>query len=209
VKRVPDAQGAVSRPAIDVSTAPSYAFGNRGVVWWGTLGMIALEGVMFAMLITAYLYLRTRNTDWPPGVLPPALFWGTLNLSLMLLSGIPNHFMRRAAEKLDLRGVQVWLAGCLVFGASFLMVRYFEFRTLNVWWDSNAYGSIVWLLLGFHTFHIATDFFETLVLGVMTILGPMSESRFVDISEDGIYWYFVVSSWVPVYVLIYLAPRYF
>lgn len=195
-------------PVIDISSAPTYAFGYRGIVWWGTIGMIALEGVMFAMLITSYLYLKTRNTDWPPGFFPPDLLWGTVNLILMLLSGIPNHMMRKAAKKLRLREVQGWLAICLLFGASFLIVRWLEFRALNVWWDSNAYGSIVWLLLGFHTFHIATDFFETLVIGVMTVTGPMKETRFVDVEEDGMYWYFVLASWLPTYAFIYLAPRF-
>lgn len=195
-------------PVIDVSTAPTYAFGHRGLIWWGTMGVIALEGVMFALLITAYLYLRTRNTQWPPGFFPPDLLWGSVNLLLMLLSGMPNHMMRKSAKNFDLGGVRLWISVCLLFGVCFLAVRCFEFRGLNVWWDSNAYGSIVWLLLGFHTFHIATDFFETLVLAVMSVTGPMEETRFVDIEEDGMYWYFVVASWIPTYVVIYLAPRF-
>lgn len=196
-------------PRIDISTAPGYAFGQRGLVWWGTMGMIALEGVMFAMLITSYFYLRTRNTEWPPGFFPPYLLWGTVNLGLMLASGIPNHMMKRAAEKFDLAGVRLWIIVCLVFGVSFFVVRYLEFRALNVWWDSNAYGSTVWFLLGFHTFHIFTDFFETLVLAVMMFAGPLKETRFVDVAEDAMYWNFVVSSWIPVYAVIYLAPRFF
>lgn len=195
-------------PAIDISAAPSYAFGHRGLAWWGTMGMIALEGVMFALIITSYFYLRTRNTEWPPGYFPPDLSWGTVNLGLMLLSGIPNHMMRKAAKSFDLTRVRLWIAVCLLFGAAFLAVRYLEFRGLNVWWDSNAYGSVVWLLLGFHTFHIATDVMETLVLGVMTLTGPMKETRFVDIEEDGMYWWFVVSTWVPAYAVVYLAPRF-
>ena len=40
---------------------------------------------------------------------------------------------------------------CLVFGVAFNVVRVFEFTHLNVSWDHDAYGSIVWLLLGLHT----------------------------------------------------------
>ena len=196
-------------PAIDVSTAPTYAFGQRGVLWWGTLGMIALEGVMFAMLITAYFYLRTRNTEWPPGFPPPYLLWGTVNLVLVLLSAIPNELAKKAAEKFELRKVCLWLSVCIVFGWTFLVIRYLEFRSLNVWWDSNAYGSIVWFLLGFHTVQIVTDLFDSTVLLALFLKGPIKESRFVDASENAMYWYFVVISWLPVYAVIYLAPRYF
>ena len=40
-------------------------------------------------------------------------------------------------------------------------MRVFEFAHLNVMWDHDAYGSIVWLLLGLHTTHIVTDFLDS------------------------------------------------
>ena len=43
--------------------------------------------------------------------------------------------------------MRLWLGIGLLFGAAFLVVRAFEFAGLNVRWDSNAYGSVVWLLL--------------------------------------------------------------
>jgi cytochrome c oxidase subunit III len=198
----------VKPPEIDVSTAPTYAFGHRGMLWWGTMGVVALEGVMFALLIVSYLYLRTRNTEWPPGFFPPYLLWGTLNLLLMLASTIPNAMAKKAAEKFDLQGVRLWMAVCLVFAVGFCVLRYLEFRALNVWWDSNAYGSIVWVLIGFHTAHILTDMFDTAVLLALMCTGPIKESRFVDVAENAMYWYFIVAMWIPVYAVIYLAPRF-
>jgi cytochrome c oxidase subunit III len=65
----------------------------------------------------------------------------------------------------------------------------------------------VWLLLGLHTVHIATDVLDTGVLTVLIFTGPIEEKRFVDVSENAFYWYFVVLAWIPVYAVIYLAPR--
>jgi heme/copper-type cytochrome/quinol oxidase subunit 3 len=31
--------------------------------------------------------------------------------------------------------------------------------------------------------------------------------RFVDVSENSFYWYFVVLTWLPIYAVIYLVPR--
>jgi heme/copper-type cytochrome/quinol oxidase subunit 3 len=36
---------------------------------------------------------------------------------------------------------------------------------------------------------------------------PLEGRRYVDVAENGMYWYFVVWSWVPIYALIYLMPR--
>jgi heme/copper-type cytochrome/quinol oxidase subunit 3 len=34
-----------------------------------------------------------------------------------------------------------------------------------------------------------------------------SGRRFVDVAENAIYWNFVIYVWLPIYVLLYFAPR--
>ena len=41
-----------------------------------------------------------------------------------------------------------------------------------------------------------------------TFVGPVEERRFVDVSEKSVYWYLVVLAWLPIYAVIYLAPRF-
>jgi heme/copper-type cytochrome/quinol oxidase subunit 3 len=198
----------VSQPILDVGHLPRYAFGHRSVVWWATMGMIAIEATMFALVITSYLYLKGRAPHWPPGVEPPQLLWGTLNTAVMLLSLIPNQLTKNAAERLDLRRARLWMVVAIGFALIFNVIRIQEFRGLNVWFDENAYGSIVWALLGFHTTHILTDLLDSIVLAVLLFTGPLEEKRFVDVSENCLYWYFVVASWLPIYAVLYLAPRF-
>jgi cytochrome c oxidase subunit I+III len=197
----------MSRAAIDVGSLPKFAFHHRSIVWWGTMGIIAIEGMMFALMIVNYLYLKGRSPEWPPGAFSPALFWGTLNTIVLLASTVPNHLTKKAAEALDVRRVRLWMSIALVFALGFNIIRIFEFQSLNVWWDENAYGSVVWTLLGFHTVHIITDFLDSAFLLVLFFTGPLSESHFVDASENSMYWYFVVLSWLPIYAVIYIAPR--
>jgi len=103
--------------------------------------------------------------------------------------------------------VKLWLTMCLVSAFVFLVVRGFEFAALNVRWDANAYGSIVWMLMMLHTVHLITDTWDTTVLDVLFFTGPLEGRRFVDVSENALYWYFVVLSWLPIYAVVYLAPR--
>jgi cytochrome c oxidase subunit 3 len=197
-----------STAVLDVSHLPPGAFGFRSLMWWGTGGIIVIESMAFAIAIAAYFYFRTRYPNWPPSnVAPPSLMWGTVNTVILLASAVPNQFARRAAERIDLGATRRWMVVCLLFGAAFNVVRALEFTALNVSWDRDAYGSIVWLLLGLHTTHIATDFLDTLVLTVLMFVGPVEELRFVDAAENAVYWYFVVLAWLPIYGVIYWVPR--
>ena len=193
--------------SIDVSELPTYVYGHRGLIWWGTVGMIAIEGTVFALAIFAYLYIRSRADVWPPSVDAPDLLWGTLNLALTIVSLVPNQWTKRAADEEDLARVRIGISIGVAFGVVLLVVRAFEFTALNCRWDSNAYGSAVWMLLGLHTTHLLTDFYDTAVLGVMSFTGPWEGKRFVDVSENALYWYFVVLAWIPIYALIYWGPR--
>jgi cytochrome c oxidase subunit III len=193
--------------AVDASALPSHAFGHQSLMWWGTVGVMAIEGMAFAIAIMMYFYIWTRVDAWPPNVAPPDLRWGTLNVAILLVSVLPNLYTKRAAERHDLLGVRIGMIVCLVFGFAFIAVRAFEFGALNVSWDTNAYGSAVFLLLGLHTTHLLTDVVDSAVLGVLMYTGPLEASRFVDVSENALYWNFVVAAWIPIYAVIYLAPR--
>ena len=43
----------MSRTALDVSALPDHAFGHKGLIWWGTIGFMVIEGSMFVIGIVA------------------------------------------------------------------------------------------------------------------------------------------------------------
>ncbi|ANN71132.1 cytochrome c oxidase subunit 3 [Bordetella bronchialis] len=194
--------------AIDVSGLPTYGFGHRSLMWWGTMGLMLIEGTVFAIGVMSYFYLRGLAPQWPIAADPPALAWGTANTVLLLASLWPNHLAKRAAERQQRARAALWVVVCVVLAAVFLALRALEFTALNVSWNENAYGALVWFLLGLHTTHLITDTVDTAVLAALLFTQRFDGRRYVDVSENAMYWYFVVFSWVPIYAVIYLAPRF-
>ena len=194
--------------ALDVSGLPSYGFSHRSLMWWGTAGMIAIEGSAFAFMIIIYFYLRSLSQTWPEAGAAPGLLWGTLNLVIIVASAVPNTFADKAAIDHDLPNVRSAMAWSSLFGIALCAVRWMEFTALNVRWDDSAYGSCVWMLLGLHTFNLVTDVVDTLVLTAVMFKEPVEGKRFVDIAENSGYWDFIVLTWVPIYAVIYWAPRF-
>jgi len=197
----------VEPAVLDVSGLPTVQFGIRSITWWGVMGMMAIEGTVFVLMIASYFYLHSRSVEWPPHRNPPDLFWGTLNLGIFLLSVIPNEWYRRRARKGDLRAVQIGLVTLSLFGIANVVVRYFELLHLNTDWSIDAYGSAVWTLMGLHVLHLITDLVDTIVLTLLFFTSLVEGKRFMDAEENAAYWYFVVAFWVPIYLVIYWAPR--
>jgi len=176
-------------------------------MWWGNAGMMTIEGVAFAFMIVIYFYLRSLSPKWPDDGRAPDLLWGTINFAIIVVSAWPNRRAQRTVVDHDTRTVRHWLYVCSAFGVALCAVRWLEFQHLNVRWDDGAYGSTVWVLLGFHTFNLVTDVIDTFVLTAVTYAKPIEGKRFVDIAENCGYWYFVVLSWVPIYAVVYFGAR--
>jgi heme/copper-type cytochrome/quinol oxidase subunit 3 len=124
------------------------------------------------------------------------------------VSAVPNIYADRAAIDHDLGKVRIGLVILSVIGLVLLLVRALEFTTLNVRGDESAYGSVVWMLLGLHTFNLITDVADSLVLTALILKGPLEGKRFVDVAENSGYWNFVVVTWVPIYAVVYWGPRF-
>jgi heme/copper-type cytochrome/quinol oxidase subunit 3 len=78
---------------------------------------------------------------------------------------------------------------------------------LNIRWDDNAYGSIVWALLFLHTIHVVTDVADTAVLTAYAFTHELDRNHFSDVADNCLYWHFVALAWVPIHALVYWAPR--
>jgi cytochrome c oxidase subunit III len=193
---------------IDVGTLPAKAFGPRTTIWWGVLGLLTIEGTMFGILVASYLYLTKNFSAWPPlGTPPPDLGVATVNMILLLASVWPMRVAHRAAFIERRRPIALALAVCTLAGMVALVLRFFEFRAMHIRWDTNAYGSIVWTILGMHTGHLIASTLENILLMVLMRAGPVESKHFVDTNVNAVYWYFVVFAWLPIYCLVYFAPR--
>jgi len=194
---------------LDVSDLPTAVLDSRSLVWWGTIVMTVIEGLVFAITVGVYFYLRTIATQWPPERTgPPALTAATINLVVLLVSAIPAVVLDRASLRRDLQTVRWMLAINLVFGTAFLVLRIYEFRALHSWWNSHAYGSITWTLLGLHTSNLITSLLETAIVLAYFLMRPVEDRHYLDARLDGVFWYFIVVTWVPLYVVVFLVPRF-
>jgi cytochrome c oxidase subunit 3 len=196
------------RVAVDLSRLPLHGLGRASMTWWGTMAFMLIEGTGFALVIAVYLYLMSLASTWPINAPLPDLLPGSLVTLILVASVVPNYLVGRWAGQQDLRKVRIGIIIMSLLGIAPLIVRAFEFPAVHVKWDSNAYGSVVWTLLGLHTTHIITDLVDTLVLAaLMFTRHGQNLRRFGDVQDNAMYWNFVVAAWLPLYACIYWVPR--
>ena len=192
----------------DVSDLPTSRDGPASLAWWGNVGFMGIVVTAFLLAGGSYLYLMVASPSWPPkGFAPPELLWGVVFTAGLLLSEIPNSWLIKKAKARDERAVRIGIIIMTAVAFLLFVPRALEFTVLGLRWDENAYGSVLWMLMILHTVHLVTDWGDTLVLALWLHTHEVGDRQFADVEDNGNYWRFVELSWLPIYALVYWAPR--
>jgi cytochrome c oxidase subunit 3 len=170
----------------------------------GTVVWLASELMFFGGLFAAYFTLKAEARQWPPlGVELETLLSAIFTVFLIASSGTMILAVR-ALERGDRAGMIRWILVTLGLGALFLANQIREFYSLDFQVSSNSYGSIYYLMTGFHALHVAAGLLLMLIaLAVAT--GPgLVERRAPVVDSIGYYWHFVDVVWIGLFITIFV-----
>jgi cytochrome c oxidase subunit III len=195
---------------IDVSGLPTFALGARTPIFWGVVLLMAIETTMLALMVLSYFYIRGNFSSWPPTWPGDRAFrLATAGVLLLLASAIPNHLMSSALISHKVVRSRTLLIVTTVLGLAAFATRVVELPRLQFRWDTHAYGSAVWGILGLNTFHQVSALLENLVMIVLLFVGPVEKKHVHDLQLGGYFWYWLLAMTVPLYAIVYLEPLLF
>lgn len=170
-----------------------------GVVVW-----LSSELMFFAGLFAAYFTLRATNRRWPPAGAELATVRTAGATAVLIASSFAMHAAVRRAERGDRRGTVRWLLITAAMGLVFLGNQGLEYAELKFSVSTHAYGSIFYLMTGFHGLHVIGGI--AFMVAVMVMIGGTTSdapSR-PPVTVCGYYWHFVDVVWVVMFATLYL-----
>jgi len=203
---------------LDVRDLPAIGFDHRAPLWWGNTLLLFVETTMFGILIAMYFDIAMNTNPFPPPRVDrfpvlynpvPDLFLPVIGLIVLLLSLVPGIWLDKAARRRDVGAVKIAILFTLAFNVAALVIRYYEFDSLHFKWNDNAYGSITWIILGIHMFHLIVMLCEDTYLVIWTYTKGMDDKHALDLTVLAVYWYWIVGMWIVLFTIVYLVPRMF
>lgn len=193
----------------DVSALPNHVFGPRDQMWWGTVAFMLIEGFTLGLCIVTYFYLMRNETSWPPEGTPlPDTLPFVLQGIVLLLGSAVAYVAKKAASKLDQPKLARALLATSILGIISMVIRGFEFGALHVRWDEHAYGSAIWVIVGFHTTLLIPDVIDSIALTVLAWRGPLRAKYFIGATDNAMYMYFLTVTWLITSAILLLTPRF-
>jgi len=136
--------------------------------------------------------------------------WGIplANTLLLLTSSLTLTFAHRAGEQGHNGVLKAGLLVTILLGAVFLGLQAHEYiddyERNNLTLNAGIYGSVFYLLTGFHGFHVLVG-----VIMITTLLGRAMKGHFASPGDhfalEGVawYWHFVDVVWLMLFVFVY------
>jgi cytochrome c oxidase subunit 3 len=191
-----------------------------------TLGMwvfLSTEVLFFGALLLAYgIYRLIYSAAFAEAGHHLDIILGTVNTAILLCSSLTMAFAVHESQQGNSRRVVVYLAATMVLGATFLVIKFYEYMekyeeglipgSAFRWSGSDgAHASLFFLfyflLTGMHALHMIIGIGLLLVLVIRTRMGSFSSSYYTPIDMVGLYWHFVDIVWVFLFPLLYLLDR--
>jgi heme/copper-type cytochrome/quinol oxidase subunit 3 len=170
---------------IDAGRLPAFSMGPRSPLFWGAIGLMFIEGTMFALCIAAYFYARLGVDVWPPpGTQFPHLILPTIELLLLLASAWPAYVGTEAAERNDIPKARANMIYNAALAIAAILLRAYEWGTFDFSWKTDIHGSRRSCV------HVG-----------------FNDSHRKGVDFDSLTWYFLVGIWIPLYLTIYVAPH--
>lgn len=171
-----------------------------GVMIW-----LASELMFFAGLFAAYFALRAENgAAWPPDDAELDVWRALIFTLVLVVSSFTMHLSVRASERSQRHFSLAWLLFTVFLGVVFLANQLLEYTTVGFDVDTHAYGTIYYLLTGFHALHVAAGLILLSILAwvVFSRLSHLPSTHTLRVSSY--YWHFVDVVWVAVFLTVYV-----
>jgi cytochrome c oxidase subunit 3/cytochrome o ubiquinol oxidase subunit 3 len=180
---------------------------SRGRV--GMFSLIAAESAIFTIFVVAYVFYIGKSISGPTprDVLELPIF----NTVCLLFSSLTIHFAISALRKGKSGAFAGLWALTFLLGAIFLVGTGREWHHLiydkGLTIQTNLFGTTYYSLVGLHAFHVIVGLTGILIVLAFALAGQVKEEHSDRLDVFSLYWHFVDTVWVVVFLVVYLIGR--
>jgi len=178
----------------------------------GKIGMACLifgESAIFTIFVVAYLFYvgKSLTGPTPREVLVTPIFYTVCLLSSSLTIHLAGKLLERGKRGAFLT---LWLL-TIVLGALFLYGTGQEWHRLiyehGLTISTNLFGTTYYSLVGLHAFHVTAGLAMLSIVLLLGLVGRVGPERSARIDVLSLYWHFVDTVWVVVFIVVYVLGR--
>ena len=187
------------------------ALNRPNIVSVGTIAFLAQELMFFAGLFAMYFTSRANGLkadDWGNQTANLNVMFGLIITIVLLSSSVTSQLGVFAAERGDVYGLRKWFGVTILLGVIFLGLVAFEWSEMihhGVTIQSSVYGSVFYIITGFHMAHVTAGILAFIVVMLRVAKSKFTPAQATAAMATSYYWHFVDVIWVGVFITLYIV----
>jgi len=168
---------------------------------------IMSDCILFATLFATYAVL---SSSFAGGITPKDLFdlnFVAVETALLLFSSFTFGMAMLFAQKKDVGKLLLWLGITFSLGFGFLCMELYEFYHFThegAGYDSSAYWSSFYALVGTHGLHVFAGMLWMVFLVIHILKDGVTEANHTRLACLSLFWHFLDVIWICVFSMVYL-----
>ena len=172
---------------------------------FGLVLFLASDLMIFGGFIAAYFNLRGLANVWPPPGVTLDKASAAVGTAMLAASSFSMLFVTHYLARNKYTVSRLWLGTSILLGTAFVLLSYHDWLANTFRIDTNAYGSLYYIMTGFHVCHVCAG-----VLAMVILFGNMQKSAFqrdrrAGAEAIGFFWHFVFLIWLLIWGSIYVV----
>lgn len=179
----------------------------KGTNLLGVLLVLTADAMVLSGLLAAWFTIKGGSLAWPPkGVhlttYLPSIITITLAMSCFSMAWAVSSIRRN-----DQRNATVAIVLTTLLGLAVVNAQWYSMIRAHFGIDSHAFGTLYYLLIGFHALHQALAIGAVLLVGVRSIVGHFGREGYDPMKAVAAFWYYSAGVWAVILGAVFLFSR--
>jgi cytochrome c oxidase subunit III len=194
-----------------------HSLNRPNMVSVGTIVWLSSELMFFAGLFAMFFTVKAQHDGpWPPENVVTGepihldIPYALVITIVLVASSFTCQWGVFKAEQGDVFGLRLWYSITFLMGLFFVLGAANEYHNLiteeHLTIPSQAYGTVFYLLTGFHALHVSGGLIAFIVLMIRTKLSKFTPAQATAAIVVSYYWHFVDVVWIGLFAVIYFLP---
>ena len=178
---------------------------------FGMILFIVSEIMFFASFFWAFLHCSLSpsidiGNIWPPKYICTLDPWSLplVNTIILLSSGVTITWAHKAILDNKRNDVIFGIISTIAYGLLFSLIQYYEYVEAPFNINDGIYGSLFFLLTGFHGFHVFVGSIFLIICLFRQINYHFNSNQHIGFECAIYYWHFVDVVWLFLFILVYI-----
>lgn len=179
----------------------------QGTNLLGVLLVLVADAMVLVTLLATWFLLKGGSTHWPPKGVRIPTYLPTVVTITAFMSVFSMQWAVSSIRRNDQRSATVAMVLTVVLGAAVVNAQWYSLVRAKFSIADHGYGTIYYLLIGYHAVHVALGIGALILVGSRSIVGHFGREGYDPMRAVAAFWYYSATAWSVIVLVVFLFSR--